>query len=737
MAAAQTEEKEIIAGTVVNVVYTNHDNGYTVLSLDSEEYGRITLVGQVPECAPGEMLQAEGSWKMHPRHGRQFQADTIEREMPATAQAVLQYLSAGTVKGIGPVTAERIVQRFGDAALDVIELDPQRLTEIRGITAEKARQIGADFLRKAGVRRLMDFLTEYQLPPYLAIRLMRICGDEALVMLQNDPYLLTREEIGVEFSRADALALALGIDGQSMERVTAGVSFELRHNLGNGHCFIPRGKLASATAALLAIPEEVCLQAIEQLEQTGQIITEQVAGLDACYLYEYYEAEVFVAGRFREMAAARCPFSGNVDHLVDITQSEQGIVYAKSQRDMVRLASVRQLVLLTGGPGTGKTTSVRGILSLFERMGLETVLAAPTGRAAKRLSELTGTKATTIHRLLEAGYDRETGEMCFAKNHSDPLKADAVVVDECSMVDLMLMRSLLDALKPGCRLVLVGDADQLPSVGAGKVFADLISSGVAETVRLTEIFRQARESDIVVNAHRIQQGVLPELGKNDRDLFFLRRRSPQKALETITELCAVRLPERMGIAPSEIQVLTPMRKGMLGTINLNFALQEVLNPPSDTKKEKRFRDFVFREGDRVMQIKNNYDTIWKNISTGEEGAGIYNGDVGVITSIDEGETVTVRFDDRLVCYSAEQLEELELAFAMTVHKAQGSEYRAVILATLEVPGMLRSRGVLYTAVTRARELLIIVGDDEIISQMTANYRLQRRYSGLRTRLMHG
>lgn len=727
-------EPEILTGTVKTIIFRNESNGYTVLSAESAEFGTVTVVGSLPGCYPGEFIEAEGRWITHPSHGEQFQADYVQRSLPATSNTIFQYLASGALKGIGPATAERIVDAFGERALEVIELSPDKLSRIKGVTPKRAKEISECFRQQTSVRRLMDFLTENSLPPQLAIPLHRIYGDDAISEIGENPYILADEDFDVQFSDVDALALRLGIDGESALRIRAGVLFELRHNLNNGHSFLPRHKLAEATAKLLDVGYESVLSAIEELRLVGQIICENIAGEDACYLYNMYEAEAYTAKRLLGMAGETALLPANIERLIDETGREQGIEYADKQREAVRAAAEKQLMALTGGPGTGKTTSVRGILSLFNRMGLDTVLAAPTGRAAKRLTELCGAEAQTIHRLLGAGIDPHTGRMCFSRNDRNLLSADAVILDECSMVDIELIRSLISAMKPSCRLVLVGDSDQLPSVGPGNVFGDIIRSGSVTVVRLDEIFRQSRESNIVLNAHSINRGELPELGRNEKDFFFLRRKDPDRAVETIVELVGKRLPENMGISRDRIQVIAPMRKGKTGTINLNRELQAALNPPDHGKKEKKYRDFVFREGDRVMQIRNNYDIIWTDSTTGEEGAGVYNGDVGAVERI-ENDTLTVLFDEKRVEYVEDMVEDLELAYAVTVHKAQGSEYRAVVLAALDVPHLLCNRALLYTAVTRARELFIIVGDDAIIERMTANNRHTRRYSGLRARLM--
>ena len=727
------QELEQLEGTVSSLIYQNEENGYTILRLDMGEE-EITVVGAMPGVAPGEYLSIRGSWRRHPTYGPQVQAEVVERRLPQGMKEIFHYLSSGAVKGVGKATARRIMEEFGEDALSVIEDHPEELTRIKGITLKRARQIGDTFRQQMGMRRLMEFLNEHQLPLELAAALHRSYGDVALEAVKNNPYLLVGGEFEVEFSQADALALSLGVGPEDALRLEAGLLFELAHNnLNNGHTFLPRRKLVEATGVLLDVGGELLEQRLEQLLARGEVDEEYVAGQQAVYLPALYEAESFVAQRIREMSANELAPPQGLEELMDRLQRRQRITYAPQQRQAVALAASRQVMLLTGGPGTGKTTCLRGVLALFDHMGLETALAAPTGRAAKRLGELCGTEASTIHRLLETGFDPHTGRLVFTKNSYDPLKAQAVIVDETSMVDVPLMAALLDAMEPDCRLVLVGDPDQLPSVGPGNLFADLIRSGVVPTVRLTEIFRQAAQSAIVRNAHQINQGQLPDLGRNDGDFFFLRRRDGQAVLDTIVDLCRRRLPERLGIPTDQIQVLSPTRRRSTGTRALNQALQQALNPPLEGKGERRFGDWVFRAGDRVMQVRNNYDILWREEHGTDSGMGMFNGDIGVIRSI-EREVITVDFDGKIVEYAPDMLGELEPAFAITVHKAQGSEYRAVILAALEGAPMLMTRGVFYTAVTRAKELFILVGDQAVAAQMVDNNRQTRRYSGLRARL---
>ena len=732
----QEAERSLIEGTVESVIYQNQENGYTVLRLDGGEGQTLTVVGCMPGVAPGEGIAVEGTWTRHASYGEQFKAEAVERRTPAGTKAIFDYLSSGAVKGIGAATARRMVEEFGEETLTVLEEHPERLTQIRGITRKKALAMGENFRLQMGMRRLLEFLGEHEVPLQLAMPLYRKYGDRALEIIRGNPYLLVDGELGVEFSTADKLALSMGMEGDDPQRIEAGLLFELAHNLDNGHAFLPRRKLLPATAQLIELEgeTEALEDALEALLERGEVIQETVANEEAVYLHDLYEAEQYVAFRLSEMARGEQVPPAGLDGLIDRIQAEQGIVYAPQQRQAVELAAASQVMLLTGGPGTGKTTSLRGVLALFEQLGLETALAAPTGRAAKRLGELCGMEAATIHRLLETQYDPHSGRLVFAHDEDEPLKADAVIVDETSMVDITLMYGLLRALRPECRLILVGDPDQLPSVGPGNLFSDLIRSGVVPMVRLTEIFRQAAESAIVRNAHGVNRGELPDLRDNKHDFFFLRRKDPARAAETIVELVQTRLPNNMGIPPEQIQVLSPTRKRVTGTAALNRAIQEAVNPPAPDRPERRFGEYVFRQGDRVMQVRNNYDVIWKDGLT--TGMGVFNGDIGRIVEVDNrSELITVDFEGRLVEYTPDMLGELEPAYAITVHKAQGSEYRAVILSVSDGAPVLLTRGVLYTAITRARELLILVGDEDVVARMTANDRQQRRYSGLRWRLV--
>ncbi len=731
-------EKATLTGLVGPIIFQNEENGYTILRLEDEDEG-YTLVGCMPGITSGEEISATGTWVRHAVYGLQLKVEKLERRIPTGEKAIVAYLSSGLIKGIGAATARRIVDAFGEDSLDILEQHPERLATLRGISKKKALEIGASFRKQAGMRRLIEFLTQYELPVSLGTELWRQFGGDALSILRTNPYLLAGEPYQVAFKTVDKVALAMDFSAEHPVRTEAGVIYSLSSALSQGHVFLPRGELIGRAALLLGLENEIIVQALDSLLTQGRVILDRVAGHDACYLTSLYHAEAEVASRLREMAQQELHPPRQLSQLIDRIQEEQGLQYAPQQREAVELAARRQVMLLTGGPGTGKTTSLRGILELFRALGLKTALAAPTGRAAKRLGELCEEEAATIHRLLETGYDAETGELAFCRNESEPLEAGAVIVDETSMVDLPLMEALLSALKGDCRLILVGDPDQLPSVGPGNLLADLVASGVIPSVRLTEIFRQAQQSAIIMNAHSVNQGIVPQLSNRaDGDFFFLRRTDTQRAVETIVDLCKNRLPNHMGIPPEQIQVLSPTRKYETGTTNLNQALQEALNPPSPEKNQRTYGSRVLRVGDRVMQIRNNYEIMWLEKGKNRGGMGVFNGDIGFIEDIDpQGEVVTVNFDDRIVEYTPDMLGELEPAFAMTVHKSQGSEYRAVILVALNGARFLLSRGVLYTAMTRARELLIIVGSDQVIAQMCSNNKPTSRYTGLRERLTAG
>jgi len=727
-------EMEILQGIIGAVVFQNYDNGYAVLRLNCENGQTVTVVGTIPLPSVGERLMVTGKWSNHSSYGKQFEAEFLERLMPQTSADILRYLSSRAIKGVGPKIAARIVQKFGEQTLIIMEREPERLSEVAGISAAKAQAIGDAFRLQVGMRQLMDFFALHQLPAELAVKTYKLYGEQTIDLLYDDPYLLMDEQLEAPFGAVDRFAIELGISADDHRRVEAGVLFELQYNLTAGHVFLPENKLTAATAQLLSVGSDTVQESIERLLKAGRVVRDALAGITVIYLYTLYEAEISCCRRLKEFSRLRFPVPAGLDRKVKKAADTGKVSYSETQESAIRESAVSGLLIITGGPGTGKTTIVQGILSLYEQMGLKTLLCAPTGRAAKRMTEVTGRDASTIHRLLGAGIDPHTGKLFFQKDEQDPLRTDAVIIDEMSMVDVELLHCLFRAIRPGTRIILVGDPDQLPPVGPGFPFSDMLRSGVLPAIRLTEIFRQAQESLIVMNAHRVNQGVMPELRNVKKDFFFLPVRTEEDAAKTIAGLCAVRLPRNMGIPADQIQVLSPTKKGGAGTVELNHLLQYYLNPPEDGKQEKKFGDYIFREGDRVMQIRNNYDILWKK-TDGTIGTGIFNGDVGTVVSIDsDTELLTVLFDDRQAAYDFSDLNELEPAFAMTVHKSQGSEYRAVVLSAFNGSAFLLNRSVLYTAITRAKSLLVIVGREETVAAMTENAKVGRRYTGMKLRL---
>jgi len=731
------EEKEnIIEGVVTNIVFTNAENGYTVLRLDTVD-GMVTAAGSVPGVSAGERLLMTGSWMTHPQYGEQFKCETFEVKPPSGADEMFRYLASGAIKNIGPAKARDIVDRFGNDSINIIENDPDKLAVINGISLKSARKISDDYRRQAGLRLLIDFFNRYGIKPLIATRIYKDYGNNALEAVKDNPYLVVSENYGADFFEADAIAIDLGFESDCTERLSAALIYELVHNLGNGHTFIPKNKLTAAVCELLSVGNDIVSEALDALNESEEVIVDQIAGVEGCYLRQLYEAENYTAQRLLEMAGKSNTSTNtkNVNKIIGELETTQKIKYAKLQLKAIELAQGCGVLALTGGPGTGKTTTVRGILKLFDYFAWDTALCAPTGRAAKRLSELCGREAVTIHRLLGANLD-DDGMHIFDHDEDNQLEADAVIVDESSMIDILLISALLKALKPGCRLIMVGDADQLPPVGPGNMFSDVIRSDVIPVIALTEIFRQDEGSGIVKCAHDVNDGILPDLTEKFTDFFFMRRQTDEQLAETIAELYSKRLPENMGVDPSQIQVLSPTRKHAAGTVALNGLLQEKLNPQSSLKKEKKSGDFIFRAGDKVMQIRNNYDILWETPDKKTKGAGVFNGDVGIIKNIDhDNESLLIDFEDKIVTYSFERLSELEPAFAMTVHKSQGSEYHTVILAMTSAASMLLSRSVLYTAMTRAKSLLVVVGNPLIMERMVNNDKRQRRYSGLRARLI--
>ena len=727
-----------LKGTVEHIIYCNEDNGYTVMDVGLED-DVITACGIMPYVSDGDSLILWGNWVHNPKYGRQFKVEQYERDMPADSAAILRYLSSRTIKGIGPRLAERIVSAFGDETLDVMENHPEWLSDVPGISRRKAEEIAEDFKAKAGIRSAMMFFRDY-FGAAMTVRIYKQWGSGAVDMAKKNPYRLCDEVEGIGFERADQMAMALGLDPQGEDRIMSGVKYLLTTNAAqNGHLCLPREKLTEAAVRLLHTDTERVTAAIDAQLDSGRLIYRRFGGQELIYDAVMDQQEKYIADKLI-LLDKLCPAvdAGDVNRFIQREEREQGMTYAAEQKRAICDALAHGVMVLTGGPGTGKTTVVHALLHIFRSMDMSVALCAPTGRAAKRLSESTATEAKTIHRLLEMEFDEGGGHGHFRRNEQDLLDESVIIVDEASMVDNSLLCSLCKAIKPGARLILIGDADQLPSVGAGRVLNDIIDSGRFATVRLTEIFRQARESLIVTNAHAINEGTYPNLGVKNNDFFYLYRRTDREIAETVVELCKTRLPRTYGKATEGgIQIITPSRKGEAGTENLNRLLQFSLNPPEKGRRELKFREITFRVGDRVMQTKNNYDIEWESGDGLDQnvGSGVFNGDIGTIVFIDTAEReMVVRFDDKEATYSGDMLDELEHAWAVTVHKSQGSEYPFVIVPMYAAPPLLLTRNLLYTAVTRARRMVILVGREDIVRTMVDNNRQSMRYTGLIYRL---
>ena len=715
---------------VERITYQNPENGYSVLKVKVKGYNDlVTLVGNLLEVPVGSVLLCRGEWKVDKRYGSQFVAATWEETMPATVYGIEKYLGSGLVKGIGPRFARAIVQRFGTETIDIIETEIERLYEVPNIGRKRVAKIRESWEKQKDIKNVMLFLQGYGVSTAYAAKIYREYGKESIDKVRENPYRLADDIWGIGFKTADGIAAKMGYGKEDPRRCRSGILYTLGQLSDEGHVYAGEEQLVKTAGQLLEAGETAIRDTLAGMLQAEDLILDK----DAIYLPPFYHAECGTSRRLRDLAEStgRSLFDGLFDP--SSLTAETGIEYDEVQLAAIRQAVTSKVMVLTGGPGTGKTTTTQGIIAALKKAGLRVLLAAPTGRAAKRMSEATGMEAKTIHRLLE--YNPQDG---YKRNDENPLEGDALIVDECSMIDILLMNNLLKAVPVGMRLVFVGDIDQLPSVGAGNVFGDLIRSERVATVALKDIFRQAEQSAIVRSAHLVNEGRLPELQNTAAsDFFFLPRRDSVRLVDTVVELCRTRLPEKMHIPAESIQVLTATRKGDTGTAALNRALQAALNPAGAGRREKRFGDLVFREGDRVMQTRNDYDVLWER-EDGTAGAGIFNGDVGKILQIDpSGELISIAFDDRVATYTADMLAELDMAYAMTVHKAQGSEYRAVIFVSAPAAPGLMVRGVLYTAITRARELLILVGDDVSLGKMAANDRRTRRYSGLRWRLGNG
>ena len=721
-----------LEGSIEAVIYSNAENGYAICDMATSDDEIVTIVGTMPFVAAGDSVCVSGKWVHNPKYGRQFSVSEYEKCMPADTASMLRYLSSRTVKGIGPKTAQKIIDRFGEDTFDVIENHPQWLTEIKGISLKIANAASEDFKQQTGMRSAMIFFREY-FGAALTVKIYKKWGSSAVDIAKRNPYRLCNEIDGIGFEKADAMARQLGFAGDSLDRVMSGIDYMLTAvSIQNGHVCLPRAELAKNAAELLEISEERANEGISELLRQEKLKYRLLNGEQMVYSRYFYDAEKYVAKKLylldKLCAAISLP---DIDRLVDMEEQKNSIAYANLQKQAITDALRYGVMILTGGPGTGKTTVVRALINIFESMDFKVALCAPTGRAAKRMSESTSRNAKTIHRLLEMGYD-ETGRPEFGKNEHDYLEESVIIVDEASMVDILLMEALAKAIKPGARLIIIGDSDQLPSVGAGNVLRDLIDSGRFSTVRLNEIFRQAQKSLIVTNAHRINTGEMPTLDVKDNDFFFMKRQSDRDIAKTVVELCKTRLPRAYGeMGRLGVQVTAPSRKGEIGTENLNRLLQEALNPADETKREHPFKDVVFREGDKVMQTRNNYDIEWVRDSDGKDGSGVFNGDIGVIEEIDtRGKSMTVLFDERRTIYDMSLLDDIEHAYAVTVHKSQGSEYPIVIVPMGNAPQMLLTRNLFYTAVTRAQNMVVLVGNEETARKMVENDRQSLRYTGL-------
>jgi exodeoxyribonuclease V alpha subunit len=728
-----------ISGIIDRITYTNPDNGYTIARFKPDkQYDQITIVGALAEVHPGARLKLEGRWKTHPKYGEQFELTRYVEELPATVEGIKRYLGSGLIKGIGPRTARRITETFGPYTLEVIENDIQRLNEVYGIAGKTVAKIAAAWEAQKQIKEIMLFLQSHQVSTNLAVKIYKNYGDSAIEVVKNTPYQLARDIFGIGFLTADKIARNIGIEADAPQRVAAGIEFTLNQLADQGHVYAPREHLVQAAVDILAVqPEQVTAQLaalvaedrlkLEPLPLHSPLTaSENPPPAEAVYLNPFYFAEVGVVNRLKQLQAAG-PSRLHSFQALDwpqafawLAQQSGGIDLAEKQRQAVQMGLSHKISILTGGPGTGKTSTVKAILHLLHRAGKQALLAAPTGRAAKRLAESTGQEAKTIHRLLEVS---PSEGFKFQRNLDNPLECDVLILDECSMIDLMLMNSVLKAVHPASHLLLVGDADQLPSVGAGNVLRDLIASEAVPVTRLDVIFRQAADSSIITNAHRINRGEMPQFPSNKQDFYFFGKEDPAEAAELLVDVVARRIPDKFGLPLSDIQVLSPMHRGVVGARSLNEKLQATLNPLKYNAPEYRSGSRVFREGDRVLQLRNNYDKE------------VFNGDVGAITTIDleEGE-ITVDFEGRAVMYEFSDLDELTLAYAMSVHKSQGSEYPVVVLPMLTQHYMLLQRNLLYTAITRAKKMVVIVGTRKAIAMAVKNNTIAGRWSLLTARL---
>lgn len=721
-----------IEGTVENILFRNEENGYTVLDLDAGGE-LITVTGELGTVEVGEGLIVEGSYVNTRKYGTQFKADYCERKLPDTVVNIEKYLASGAIKGIGPGLAKKIVNVFGEKTLDIMENDTYRLCEIKGISAGKCEEIAAEAKKLFSLRSIMSYLSQYDIRSQFAMKTYRKFGGDAMELIKLNPYLLCSDSIELDFRKADEIASDLRIERNSDKRVIAGIQYILKANTALGHSCLPLEILQQKASNALGITESDFYSSYNTALEENELFEYIKNEREYVYLPDYFYAEAFITDRIHVLRDFTSPTDFNYDKLIDIEEEEHNIKYEKLQRQAITSAVSKGLMILTGGPGTGKTTTLNAIISIFEKKGCRVLLAAPTGRAAKRMSDLTGYEAKTIHRLLEVIYDA-SGKLTFAHNENNPLECDVLVIDEMSMVDVLLFESLLRAVRLGCKLIMVGDSDQLPSVGAGNLLRDIIKSNIVTVIELKEIFRQAQKSLIVTNAHKIVSGEYPDLSRKDNNFFFFKRDDYDKSARLVVDLVKTRLPDAYKYSPTDdIQVLTPSRKGTLGTVELNKLLQQEINPPSKLKPEYKGYLYTFRIGDKVMQTKNNYDIVWRRGE--EQGTGIFNGDIGKIININHAtQNAVLDFDGRIASYPFDLLPQVELAYAITVHKSQGCEFEAVIMPIMGGFEKLYFRNLLYTAVTRAKKLLILIGSEEKIRNMVDNNRRTRRYTCLRAML---
>lgn len=719
-----------ITGTIEGIIYKNEENFYTVVDVDVKDE-IITATGIMPNIEEGMNIKLFGYYKSHPTYGMQFVVKTFQQTVPTSQNGILKYLSSGAIKGIGKATATTLVKNFGSNTLEVLENEPERVALLKGISTEKAESFSKQLRENFGTRELMQYLSGFDIPPYTAVNIYKKFGPKSIDKIRENPYSLCDNGLRVTFEVADMIANHQGKSVDNSCRVKAGITHILNHNLLNGHTCLPKDKLLKTASGFLGVEEETAKTALFEMEFDTSLKIETFEEQDYVFLPDMHRGEIFIANRIKLMEKFPPQSIKNSDEIIEKIQKEEGITYAEKQKTAIKSAIEKGILILTGGPGTGKTTTLNAIIKIFETNGQKVILTAPTGRAAQRMSQVTGKEAKTIHRLLEVAFDNDDRQV-FRKNEKNLLKCDVLIVDEVSMVDSLLFASLLEAIPFGAKLILVGDSNQLPSVGAGNVLSNLISSHKLPYVELTEIFRQSMKSLIVTNAHKIVEGELPDISRHDNDFFFLPTKNSLETTELVLDLFSRRLVNTYGYSPMEdIQILCPGRKGSLGSNDLNEKIQEAINPPDKEKQEIKFTRKVLRVGDKVMQYKNNYDIVYTK-DNGEVSAGIFNGDIGTITEISrKNQTIKVRFEDKTAVYDFDSAQDIELSYATTIHKSQGNEFEAVIIPLMGTPHQLCYRNLLYTGVTRAKKLLIIVGDSSILAKMTNNNKQTKRYSGLK------